>query len=48
MWLKKDGLTIWSNIVDHFHHLRLESHVEHTVSFVEDHVGDALEVSYTA
>ena len=41
---EEDGLTIRADVVDDLHDLRLEPHVEHSVSLVENEVCDTLEV----
>lgn len=33
-----EGLTVWSNLADDFADLRLETHVEHTISLVQNKV----------
>lgn len=44
---EEDGLAVGPDVVDDFHDLRLKTHVEHAVSFVQDEVRDALEVGDT-
>ena len=34
-------LTIWSDLLDDLSNLRLEAHVQHSISFVQNKVGDS-------
>lgn len=41
---EKDGLTVWTDVINDFHHLRLETHVEHPVGLVQYEICGPLEV----
>jgi hypothetical protein len=45
---EEHSLPVGPDIVDDLHHLWLETHVEHTVSLIEDKIGHSLEIRDTA
>ncbi|KAF4512389.1 hypothetical protein G6O67_001536 [Ophiocordyceps sinensis] len=45
---EENGLPVGPHVGEEFHHLGLKAHVEHSVGFVENHVGDPLEVRDSA
>ena len=41
---KHQGLPVWADLADDLANLRLETHVQHTISLVHDEVGDTPKV----